>query len=111
MVERYIAMASISLSSELCLFRGIVHTKTGERLRASGSLSYTRMRELFLAKLVLMPSNLGCMASELVVHQPQQMPGYPIACSSATAADGARRQQRMVTSKTLLLICCQFQRA
>ena len=64
MVERYIAMASISLSSELCLFRGIVHTKTGERLRASGSLSYTRMRELLLARL----TSLGFDAKQFGLH-------------------------------------------
>ena len=51
MMERYLEMASISPTSSLCLFRGITKTKQGERLRASGSLSYTRMRELFLAKL------------------------------------------------------------
>lgn len=51
MMERYIEMANISPSPSLFLFRGITKTKQGERLRASGSLSYTRMRELFLAKL------------------------------------------------------------
>ena len=44
------------LSSSLHLFRGIVHAKGGDRLRASGSLSYTCMRELLLGKL----SQLGC---------------------------------------------------
>lgn len=64
MIERYIAMASISLSSKLCLFRGIVHKKTGEQLRAAGSLSYTRMRELFLAKL----TSLGFDAKRFGLH-------------------------------------------
>ena len=50
MMERYFAMAELSHHSQLALFRGITRTKRGERLRASGSLSYTRMRELFLAK-------------------------------------------------------------
>ena len=64
MVERYVSMASISLSSDLQLFRGIVHTKAGERLRASGSLSYTRVRELFLAKL----TSLGFDAKQFGLH-------------------------------------------
>lgn len=44
-------MASLSQQSKLCLFRGIVVSKSGERLRSQGSLSYTRLRELFLHKL------------------------------------------------------------
>ena len=47
------------------LFRGIVHTKAGERLRATGSLSYTRvLRELFLAKL----TSLGFDAKQFGLH-------------------------------------------
>ena len=44
-------MSSSSVSDK-CLFRGIVHTKSGDKLRASGGLSYTRVRELVLEKLV-----------------------------------------------------------
>ena len=51
MLERYVAAAGIALSSSLQLFRGIVSTKQGERLQASGSLGYARMCELLLAKL------------------------------------------------------------
>ena len=51
MLELYYERASLQHTSNLPLFRGITKTKHGERLRASGSLSYTRMRELFLAKL------------------------------------------------------------
>lgn len=51
MLERYFQMASLSRESKLRLFRGIVVTGSGERLRAGGSLSYTRLRELFLKKL------------------------------------------------------------
>ena len=50
-LERYFAKAGLSTSSKLRLFRGIVHAKAGDHLRAAGSLSYTRMRELLLAKL------------------------------------------------------------
>ena len=51
MIERYVSLAGISLSSEKRLFRGIVKTKCGETLRPSGSLSYSRMRELVLRKI------------------------------------------------------------
>ena len=50
-VERYYTMAALSTQSKLHLFRGIVVTRNGERLRSQGSLSYTRLRELFLSKL------------------------------------------------------------
>ena len=50
MIERYYAMAELSHTSQLVLFRGITCTRNGERLRSSGRLSYTRMQELLLAK-------------------------------------------------------------
>ena len=55
MLERYIAAGKVDLCSGSKLFRGIVSTKKGERLRPSGSLSYTRMREIVRDKL----RNLG----------------------------------------------------
>ena len=51
MTERYVQLAGISGSSDLNLFRGIVRTKNGIKLRTQGGLSYTRMRELLLEKL------------------------------------------------------------
>ena len=56
MLERYRCMSSSSVSDK-CLFRGIVHTKSGDKLRASGGLSYTRVRELVLEKLVAIGLN------------------------------------------------------
>jgi integrase len=64
MVERYFSMAQIETNSSECLFRAIVHTKNGEKLRNSGSLSYTRVRELLLAKLQV----LGYDSSMFGVH-------------------------------------------
>ena len=64
MMERYMLMADIKPASSLFLFRGIVHTKKGQQLRQSGSLSYTRMRELFLNKL----SALGFDAKQFSLH-------------------------------------------
>ena len=44
-------MAALGQDQERFIFRGIVSTKSGERLRTSGGLSYTRTRELVLEKL------------------------------------------------------------
>ena len=51
MLERYVEVASIGGDPDKFVFRGMVSTKAGSRLRSSGSLSYTRMRELVLEKL------------------------------------------------------------
>ena len=52
MLERYMSRTESNPTSELFLFRGIMKTKEGERLRPSGSLSYSTMRDLFHKKLV-----------------------------------------------------------
>lgn len=54
MLSRYMHVAAITGDPEKYLFRGLVNTKNGTRLRPSGSLSYTRVRELVLEKLSLM---------------------------------------------------------
>lgn len=62
MMERYTKLANVTGSPDLHLFRGIVRSKNGVRLRAQGGLSYTRMRELLLEKLAqvgLDPKNYG----------------------------------------------------
>ena len=64
MLEQYFRLGGLSHNSTLLLFRGITRTKQGEKLRASGSLSYTRMRELFLAKL----KDLGVDCSKFGLH-------------------------------------------
>ena len=51
MLERYLRAASVELgASEQFLFRGIVHSKNGMRLREKGGLSYTIVRETVLDK-------------------------------------------------------------
>ena len=57
-------MGKIAHDSYLPLFCGITNTKSGQHLRASGSLSYTRMRELFLPKM----EELGFDASKFGLH-------------------------------------------
>ena len=44
-------MADMAMVQDHCLFWAIVNTKSGQKLRKSGSLRYTRMRELVLEKL------------------------------------------------------------
>jgi len=43
MLEQYMAAVEISQTSNLCLFRGIVKTKDGEKLRPSGAVCYSTM--------------------------------------------------------------------
>lgn len=50
-MERYISIAAIGADEGKYLFRGLVSTKVGARLRSSGTLSYTRVRELVLEML------------------------------------------------------------
>ena len=46
MVESYIELAGTKGSPDKLLFRGLINTKNGCKLRESGGLSYTRVREL-----------------------------------------------------------------
>ena len=55
MMQRYFSMGHLAHDSQDYLFRGIMHTKSGECLRKGGSLSYSRLRELLLEKI----SSLG----------------------------------------------------
>ena len=83
MMERYMLMAGISTGSSARLFRAIVHTKKGEKLRSSGTLSYTRMREVFLAKL----KSLGFDANQFGLHS--------LRAGGATAAANAGIPDRL----------------
>ena len=51
MLQRYFTMAELDTKSKQHLFRPLCSTKRGEKLRPSGSLSYTRIQELVLGKL------------------------------------------------------------
>lgn len=50
-LEEYYELAELSQVSTQKLFRGIIKSPNGEKLRQGGSLSYTRIRELLLEKL------------------------------------------------------------
>ena len=64
MMEKYFKAAALDPRSTEHLFRPIVSTKKGESLRASGSLSYTRLREIVLEKL----QSLGYDAQQFGLH-------------------------------------------
>ena len=64
MVRRYIAMGRIDITSDGSLFRPICSTKRAVKLRSSGSLSYSRIRQLVLSKF----SQLGYDAAEFGLH-------------------------------------------
>ena len=64
MLEKYLTLGAIKLSNSQLLYRGIMKTKTGERLRASGGLTYTRMRELLQEKL----NQLGYVPDSFGIH-------------------------------------------
>ena len=52
MLECHMELAGIAPSSDSFLFRAIVRTKEGEKLRQSGQLGYSTLHELFKKKLV-----------------------------------------------------------
>ena len=83
MLEWCYALASLEKSTSDFVFRGIVSTKSGERLRKSGKLSYTRARELMLSKI----ASLGYDASQFGMHN--------FRASGATAAANAGVQDRL----------------
>ena len=51
MLECYFRMGGLSVGSHDRVFRAVVHTKEGKRLRTLGGLSYSRLRELLLEKI------------------------------------------------------------
>jgi hypothetical protein len=51
LMERYVRVAGVGDSQEMCMFRGLVTTKNGCKLRSTGGLSYTGVRELVLEML------------------------------------------------------------
>ena len=50
-LQEYYSIAKLDPNSSEKLFRGIVASKNGDRLRSTGSISYSRVRELVLRKI------------------------------------------------------------
>ena len=83
MMERYFRMGRLSVGSHDRVFRAVVRTKEGERLRKSGGLSYSRLRELLLEKI----SQLGM--------DPQLFGMHSLRAGGATAAANAGVPDRL----------------
>lgn len=64
MMERYARKADLDLQSDKLVFRGISKSRSGEKLRSSGGISYTRMREVILQRF----GQLGYDTSSLGLH-------------------------------------------
>ena len=61
-LERYMKRTGMCWQDQLCLFRPIQKTKSGEKLRQSGKISYNCLRESFHKKLTVLglpPSDFG----------------------------------------------------
>ena len=64
MLEKYVKLAHFEGSPERYLFRGLIVSKSGSKLRPAEQLSYSRMREHVLEKL----SMLGLDESKYELH-------------------------------------------
>ena len=82
MMQKYFKMAGLCHTADK-LFRGIVSTRKGECLRRGGGLSYTRMRELLLAKI------------EQLGMDPKQFGMHSLRAGGATAAANAGVPDRL----------------
>ena len=96
-MEMYFSHAGLSHSSSLLLFHGITRTKHGEQLRSAGGLSYTHMRELFIAKWREQGFDTAQFGLQIL-----RAGGVPAAanasvldCLSSIVVGGSLRQQRM----------------
>ena len=83
MMQRYFSMGQLVHDSQDYLFRGIMHTKSGECLRKGGGLSYSRLRELLLEKI----SSLGM--------DPKLFGMHSLRAGGATAAANAGVPDRL----------------
>lgn len=83
MMERYFRMGHLDGGSHDRVFRAVVSTKDRERLRKSGGLSYSRLRELLLEKI----SMLGM--------DPRQFGMHSLRAGGATAAANAGVPDRL----------------
>ena len=110
MTERYISLGEISGSPDLHMFRGIIHTKSGVKLRKKGALSYTTMRELLLQKLEAVGQNCtaytACAQEEQLLQPMQECPTDYLRDMGV----GVARMQKTGMLKIPLLTDCQSPR-
>ena len=103
MLERYMAINHISQDDQRCFFRPIQKMKNGEKLRESGRISDTCLRDLFNRKIAA----LGFPAREFSLHS--------LRAGGATAAANAKDgyikdsvESRLEVSKSLGLYLCSY---
>lgn len=82
-LEEYIRLAKIDLQSDERLFRAIMKTKAGEKLRRTGTISYTRIREIVLNNWVMTHLDSDFIASVRVVPLQRLTLGYWTGFSNA----------------------------
>ena len=82
-MERYFRRGESESTHKGFVFRGVTPTKAGERLRKTGRLSYTRLRELLLSKI----SQLG--------YDPTLFSMHSLRAGGATAAANAGVEDRL----------------
>ena len=98
-LEKYMLQAGIAPSDSQAIFRPIARTKLGEKLRNSGRLTYSRLRECFKEKL----KALGFPVEQYGLHslragEPQQQPTMVCLTDYLKGmAGGNRNQPRMDT--------------
>ena len=103
MMERYFKLADIKRDQEKFLFRGLSRVSNGYRLRSSGGISYSRVRDLLLEKLKavgLDPKQFGLHSLRSgggLLQQPMQE--YPTD-GSRDMEDGNLRIPKTVTLTT-----------
>ena len=83
MMERYFHRGELESTHKGFVFRGVTPTKAGERLRKTGGLSYTRLRELLLSKI----SQLG--------YDPTLFSMHSLRAGRATTAANAGVEHRL----------------
>ena len=76
-------VASIDQHSDLFLFRAIIKSRHGEKLRSAGRITYSTLRELFSKKLI----ELG--------YPPDRYGLHSLRAGGATAAANAGVQDRL----------------
>ena len=97
MLERYWNLGKISGDIDRLLFRGLTQTKQGYRLRPSGGISYSRVRELLLDKL----KEVGLNPKRVWITQPKIWWCHSSSkCWGQDMADGCLKMPKMVILRT-----------
>ena len=95
MMERYFATGRLAYASHEWVCKGISETKSGDKLKKGGGLSYSRARELLLGKMAW---TLHCLGCKQVVPQQQLMQVYQT-CRLFKRHGGSQRDSKQWVSE------------